>query len=569
MRTSSPVSSADLAEGRLLASSRRGRACPSAASRCWPSRSRRRLPTTSWGTPGRVSDDDAARGGGGGGPQACHGAAAALGRRPAPERPERAQCIVTNGRTRRSRTMRPGRSRTAPARAQTRVTGRHQGHAAGSGRRATAENDARAPRPSRRSRRAARRTHEIAPPVAPRTWRRCCVPWAAMVLGQSCLASAFLSESRMLDGRLRCEHAHARGRDRSRGAPRPHTAAGRPGHGPRARRGGPSSVPTSPRVIGPVSAARMPEGAGIAERALDKRSVDREGPGLVETGDRARARRSRRAGRRTRRRRAPRRRGTRPSTRARAEPHVRPMPLGHVGQHRREVVVALDRDGRAVERGDRPFRVGERDERVERADLRPGRHRRSEDLGAERPARMDHGLAAVHPDLAGERPDRVVGDGEDDQLDLLDQRLRLGEGARTLDGARRTAAGGPRRGSPRRGSASRHGSGRVPALCRPRRPRRSRSRVSRPARTCDADGVAVGVDLAVAMAVVPGRDRVEVDPGSLDRGLGLGSITLRIVTGKRPQGFTGCARSGLRLGRRGQRPERGTLASIESSEPAE
>src|SRR4029079_11600383 len=51
-------------------------------------------------TPVRVADDDAAGGSGGGVPQACHGAAAALGRGADPERPWRAQCIVTSGRTR-------------------------------------------------------------------------------------------------------------------------------------------------------------------------------------------------------------------------------------------------------------------------------------------------------------------------------------------------------------------------------------------------------------------------------------------------------------------------------------
>src|SRR5690348_13262307 len=57
------------------------------------------------GSPGLVPNDDAARGGGGRSPQACHGAGAALGRRADPERPERAQCIVTAGRARCARTM--------------------------------------------------------------------------------------------------------------------------------------------------------------------------------------------------------------------------------------------------------------------------------------------------------------------------------------------------------------------------------------------------------------------------------------------------------------------------------
>ncbi|MGH7564638.1 MAG: hypothetical protein ACREK5_09480, partial [Gemmatimonadota bacterium] len=79
-------------------------------------------------------------------------------------------------------------------------------------------------------------------------------------------------------------------------------------------------------------------------------------------------------------------------------------PAEQVGQ----LVVALDGDGRPVERRDRPLRVGEGDEGVERADLGPRRHRRGEGLRPEQAARVDHRLAAVHPDLASERLDRIV-----------------------------------------------------------------------------------------------------------------------------------------------------------------
>jgi hypothetical protein len=41
--------------------------------------------------------------------------------------------------------------------------------------------------------------------------------------------------------------------------------------------------------------------------------------------------------------------------------------------------------------------------------------------------------------------------------------------------------------------------------------------------------VAVGMDVAIGMTVVAGRDRVELDPGGLDRRLLLGPITLGIV----------------------------------------
>ena len=77
-------------------------------------------------------------------------------------------------------------------------------------------------------------------------------------------------------------------------------------------------------------------------------------------------------------------------------------------QVRGELVVALDRDRRAVERRERPVEVRERDERVERAGLRPGRHRRLEHLRAEQPAGVDHRLARVQAEAARERLDDVV-----------------------------------------------------------------------------------------------------------------------------------------------------------------
>ena len=41
--------------------------------------------------------------------------------------------------------------------------------------------------------------------------------------------------------------------------------------------------------------------------------------------------------------------------------------------------------------------------------------------------------------------------------------------------------------------------------------------------------VPVGMDGPIVMAMVTGRDRVEVDAGGVDGGLRLGSITFRIV----------------------------------------
>ena len=94
-----------------------------------------------------------------------------------------------------------------------------------------------------------------------------------------------------------------------------------------------------------------------------------------------------------------------------------------------ELVVALDRDRRPVERRDRALRVGERDERVERPELRAGRAGRLEHLRAEHARGVDQRLAAVQAQLAGEALDGVVRHGEDDQLDLVEDRRRLGEGA--------------------------------------------------------------------------------------------------------------------------------------------
>jgi len=47
-----------------------------------------------------------------------------------------------------------------------------------------------------------------------------------------------------------------------------------------------------------------------------------------------------------------------------------------------ELVIAFDGDGRPMQRGNRPLRVGEGDQRVERAELRAGGSRRFEKLRA-------------------------------------------------------------------------------------------------------------------------------------------------------------------------------------------
>ena len=109
---------------------------------------------------------------------------------------------------------------------------------------------------------------------------------------------------------------------------------------------------------------------------------------------------------------------------------------------------------------------------MEAADLGAGGHRRLEDLRAQRAAGVDHGLAAVQPDRPGERGEGVVGDGHDDQLDLLDEGLRLGERARAAGQPGQPLAPARDRGWPPPGPASRRGSG--PGPGRPRPPRRRR-----------------------------------------------------------------------------------------------
>src|SRR5688500_5490158 len=102
-------------------------------------------------SPGLIPDDDAAGGRGGRGPQACHGAVAARGRRPGPDRAARAQCISTSGRSRAFRIRgRAGRGPRQPARR--RAYGPASDPRSSVWRAATAENDEVGTRPSRRSR---------------------------------------------------------------------------------------------------------------------------------------------------------------------------------------------------------------------------------------------------------------------------------------------------------------------------------------------------------------------------------------------------------------------------------
>jgi hypothetical protein len=183
-----------------------------------------------------------------------------------------------------------------------------------------------------------------------------------------------------------------------------------------------------------------------------------------------------------------------------------------------------------VERGDRPFRVGERDQRMEGPDLRAGRHRRGEDLGAERSAGVDHRLPAVHPEGAGERRHGIIWDRQDDQLDLVEDRLRVGEDPGDVDQRAKALA-------PFRVATGDRVDG--PAGARQRDAEGGPDR----ARPDDADdrwltrgGMHVRMDVVirvglVTVAVAARRRRVEVDPGGGDGRLLLRPLLLPVALG--------------------------------------
>ena len=145
----------------------------------------------------------------------------------------------------------------------------------------------------------------------------------------------------------------------------------------------------------------MPSALRVRERLLRQASVDRQGAGLVEAGHGAelgdRVEQGGEAACREDRRCVV--GGLRPGR----EPDGHGADgLGHRGQQADELVVAFDRDGRAAERSHRELDVGEGDERMECADLGPGRHGRFQHFRPERPRGVDHRLAAVQAELAGE-----------------------------------------------------------------------------------------------------------------------------------------------------------------------
>jgi hypothetical protein len=144
---------------------------------------------------------------------------------------------------------------------------------------------------------------------------------------------------------------------------------------------------------------------------------------------------------------------------------------------------------------------------------------------------VDHRLAAVHAERSGQRGDRVVGDGQDDEFDLIEDRLRIGEDPRDVDeraeplpsarvatGDRVDRPAGTRQGDAQRG----------PDRAGPDDP--DDRRLAR-------SGMGVRMDVVarmclVAVPVEAGRGRIEVDAGGLDGGLDLRAITLRVVAGQ-------------------------------------
>ena len=292
----------------------------------------------------------------------------------------------------------------------------------------------------------------------PRTWRRCCAAWASMVPRQSGACKGDRSDSRQLRG----QRATAQRRWRSRVRRRRRTASSTSGRMLRAARRG---------------------GRGGADVAAHDRTgqrdptPERSGVGRASCRERRRRRRARRP------RRAPRL--------ARAPDGVEQPHEAAGGHHRRGVVGGLapgrepdglraDRFGHVREQrpagrrprwrrsrraGPRPpARVGEGDQRMERADLGAGRHRRRQD--ATRARRWcGPGLAAVQAQLGRERR-------------RWRRRARSGRSAR-----------------PRRGRPAASAKARAPATSDRKRSRRAASR------------------LATAVTCQPARRRADAERG--------------------------------------------------------
>ena len=216
MRTSSPVSSRDLAERPSPRSSRRASGVPLGRVQVHDVALAPATADDELGSPGLVADDDAARGRGGRGPQACHGAVAAL-----------------DGGAIRSDRSGPSASRRGPRRGRSRTAG-----SCGRGPRQPAAEAGERTGLGPRGARSARRRRRRRTPAAPRPSRRSrarldgrtkraagrAAYLAAMLcsMGRNGTASVRPCKRRRErfahGGRgLRCQRATARRRGRSRG----------------------------------------------------------------------------------------------------------------------------------------------------------------------------------------------------------------------------------------------------------------------------------------------------------------------------------------------------------------
>ena len=258
----------------------------------------------------------------------------------------------------------------------------------------------------------------------PRTARRCCAPWAPMVPPQTGVASGSASviRSSAAASGVRARRSTAIAISRSASARYRATAPGRVGA--RARRGARRTVPRSPRVIGPVRARGDAERPGVAEGLLDQRAVDREAAGLVEAGDAAEL-------------------GDRVEQRVEAAR----------GEHGGGVVGGLGAGREADGRGRRSPRPSGRAGRASWSSpsiaiVAPWSAATARSVSAKatsgwnEPTCVPAAIAGARTSApsrplvwiiawplymwsrAGDRRDRVVGDGEDDQLDLVDERRR-------------------------------------------------------------------------------------------------------------------------------------------------
>ena len=108
------------------------------------------------------------------------------------------------------------------------------------------------------------------------------------------------------------------------------------------------------------------------------------------------------------------------------------MSDGQLAQQRHQLVVALDRDGRAGQRAHGGLLVGEGHHGMERAQLGAGCARRLEHRRVERARGVHGGLARVQAQLGGDIGDGIVGHGHEDEVDVVgdgrDRGHRVGRG---------------------------------------------------------------------------------------------------------------------------------------------